>query len=55
MVISFGMSDIGPWSLVDPASQSGDVVMRMMSRNSMSEKLQEKIDAAVQRFSEEAY
>lgn len=29
--------------------------MRMMSRNSMSEQLQEKIDSAVRRFSEEGY
>jgi len=39
MVTAFGMSDIGPWSLMDQAGQSGDVIMRMMARNSMSEKL----------------
>lgn len=33
MVINYGMSDIGPWSLMDPSAQGGDVVMRMMSRN----------------------
>ncbi|KAE9610609.1 putative ATPase, AAA-type, core, peptidase, FtsH [Lupinus albus] len=54
MVVTFGMSDIGPWSLMD-ASQSGDVIMRMMARNSMSEKLAEDIDAAVKRLSDEAY
>lgn len=55
MVITYGMSDIGPWSLMDPAAQSGDVVMRMMSRNSMSEELQEKIDDAVKKIAAEAY
>lgn len=39
MVEVFGMSDIGPWALQDPSSRSGDVIMRMMARNSMSEKL----------------
>lgn len=48
------MSDIGPWSLMD-ASQSGDVIMRMMARNSMSEKLAEDIDSAIKRLSDEAY
>jgi cell division protease FtsH len=33
MVINYGMSDIGPWSLLDPSAQSGDMVMRMMARN----------------------
>ncbi len=55
MVINFGMSDIGPWSLLDPSAQSGDVVMRMMARNSMSENLQSRIDAAVKQLSAEAY
>lgn len=55
MVTTFGMSDIGPWSLVEPAAQSGDVIMRMMARNSMSEKLAEDIDAAVKRISDSAY
>ncbi|KAK9225278.1 hypothetical protein WN943_010319 [Citrus x changshan-huyou] len=54
MVTTFGMSEIGPWSLVD-GSQSGDVIMRMMARNSMSEKLAEDIDAAVKRLSDRAY
>ncbi|KAB2612640.1 ATP-dependent zinc metalloprotease FTSH 2 [Pyrus ussuriensis x Pyrus communis] len=54
MVTTFGMSDIGPWSLMD-ASQSGDVIMRMMARNSMSEKLAEDIDTAIKRLSDEAY
>lgn len=47
MVINYGMSDIGPWSLMDPSAQSGDVIMRMMARNSMSENLQQRIDDAV--------
>ncbi|KAG6420719.1 hypothetical protein SASPL_117256 [Salvia splendens] len=54
MVVTFGMSDIGPWSLMDSSAQS-DVIMRMMARNSMSEKLTEDIDAAVKRPSDEAY
>lgn len=54
MVTTFGMSEIGPWSLMD-GSQSGDVIMRMMARNSMSEKLAEDIDAAVKRLSDRAY
>jgi len=55
MVTTFGMSEIGPWSLMDASAQSGDVIMRMMARNSMSEKLAEDIDAAVKRISDEAY
>ncbi len=55
MVINFGMSDIGPWSLMDPSAQSGDVVMRMMARNSMSENLQQRIDEAVKKISIQAY
>ncbi|TKY59679.1 ATP-dependent zinc metalloprotease FTSH 2 [Spatholobus suberectus] len=55
MVTTFGMSDIGPWSLMESSAQSGDVIMRMMARNSMSEKLAEDIDAAVKRISDEAY
>ncbi|WVZ25822.1 hypothetical protein V8G54_004366 [Vigna mungo] len=55
MVTTFGMSDIGPWSLMEPSAQSGDVIMRMMARNSMSEKLAEDIDAAIKRISDEAY
>ncbi|PSS05631.1 ATP-dependent zinc metalloprotease FTSH 2 like [Actinidia chinensis var. chinensis] len=55
MVVTFGMSDIGPWSLMDSAAQSGDVIMRMMARNSMSERLAEDIDAAVKRISDSAY
>ncbi|RWW62364.1 hypothetical protein BHE74_00030517 [Ensete ventricosum] len=55
MVVTFGMSEIGPWSLMDSGGQSGDVIMRMMARNSMSEKLAEDIDAAVKRISDSAY
>jgi cell division protease FtsH len=55
MVINFGMSDIGPWSLMDPSAMSGDVIMRMMARNSMSENLQARIDTAVKKISIEAY
>ncbi|KDP26965.1 hypothetical protein JCGZ_22199 [Jatropha curcas] len=55
MVTTFGMSEIGPWSLMDSSAQSADVIMRMMARNSMSEKLAEDIDAAVKRLSDTAY
>ncbi|CAK7348175.1 unnamed protein product [Dovyalis caffra] len=55
MVTTFGMSEIGPWSLMDASAQSADVFMRMMARNSMSEKLAEDIDAAVKRLSDTAY
>lgn len=55
MVVTYGMSDIGPWSLVDPQAQSGDVVMRMMARNSMSEELQNSIDNQVKKIAAEAY
>lgn len=54
MVVTFGMSEIGPWSLMDSSAQS-DVIMRMMARNSMSEKLAEDIDTAVKRISDRAY
>lgn len=55
MVTTFGMSEIGPWSLMDGGAQSADVFMRMMARNSMSEKLAEDIDEAVKRISDKAY
>ncbi|KAJ4981538.1 hypothetical protein NE237_032375 [Protea cynaroides] len=55
MVTTFGMSEIGPWSLMDTSAQSADVIMRMMARNSMSEKLAEDIDAAVKQLSDSAY
>lgn len=43
MVINYGFSDIGPWSLMDQNMQQGDMIMRMMARNSMSEALQVRI------------
>lgn len=55
MVTRFGMSEIGPWSLIDPAVQSSDVVLRMLARNSMSEKLAEDIDTSVKCIIEKAY
>lgn len=55
MVTMFGMSEIGPWALTDPAVQSGDVVLRMLARNSMSEKLAEDIDTSVRNIIESAY
>ncbi|GMP67590.1 hypothetical protein CsSME_00027525 [Camellia sinensis var. sinensis] len=55
MVTTFGMSEIGPWSLMESSAQSADVTMRMMARNSMSEKLAEDIDTAVKRLSDRAY
>ena len=50
MVVNYGFSDIGPWSLQDPSAQSGDMIMRMMARNSISESLQKRIDDAVRCF-----
>ncbi|KAK7394494.1 hypothetical protein VNO78_15023 [Psophocarpus tetragonolobus] len=47
MVTVFGMSDIGPLGLTDPAVQSSDVVLRMLARNSKSEKLAQNIDNSV--------
>ncbi|KAI3735931.1 hypothetical protein L6452_15458 [Arctium lappa] len=55
MVVTFGMSEIGPWSLMDGSGQSQDVIMRMMARNSMSEKLAEDIDTAIKKLSDSAY
>ncbi|KAK9825163.1 hypothetical protein WJX81_000163 [Elliptochloris bilobata] len=55
MVVNYGFSDIGPWSLLDQNAQSGDMIMRMMARNSTSESLQRKIDAAVKKIATEAY
>jgi len=55
MVENYGMSDIGPWSLQDPSGQGGDMIMRMMAKNSMSEKLATDIDRAVKKISDEAY
>lgn len=52
---AYGMSDIGPWALMDPSAQGGDMIMRMMARNQMSEKLAQDIDRAVKRISDEAY
>lgn len=55
MVVNYGFSDIGPWSLLDQNAQSGDMIMRMMARNSTSESLQRKIDSAVKKIATEAY
>lgn len=55
MVTMFGTSEIGPWALTDPAAQSSDVVLRMLARNTMSEKLAEDIDVSVRRIIESAY
>jgi cell division protease FtsH len=44
MVTAFGMSEMGPWALMEPAAQSGDVVLRMLARNSVSENLAADID-----------
>ena len=55
MVTVYGMSNIGPWSLQDQGAQSGDMIMRMMSRNSTSEKMLEDIDTAMQDIADEAY
>nr|QKY65074.1 chloroplast ATP-dependent zinc metalloprotease FTSH6 [Passiflora biflora] len=55
MVTVFGMSEIGPWALTDPAVQSSDVVLRMLARNSMSEKLAEDIDSTIRDIIDRAY
>jgi cell division protease FtsH len=55
MVINLGMSDIGPWSLMDPSAQQGDFLLRMMARNTMSENLLERIDENIRRISMQAY
>lgn len=55
MVINYGFSNIGPWSLMDQNAQQGDMIMRMMARNSMSEALQVQIDKAVQKIAGDAY
>ncbi|KAL6959732.1 ATP-dependent zinc metalloprotease FTSH 6, chloroplastic [Sarracenia purpurea var. burkii] len=55
MVTIFGMSEIGPWALMEPAVQSSDVVLRMLARNSMSEKLAEDIDASIRYIIDNAY
>ena len=55
MVINYGFSDIGPWSLMDQGAQSQDMIMRMMSRNSISESLQRRIDDAVKAIAADAY
>ncbi|KAJ6992247.1 ATP-dependent zinc metalloprotease FTSH 6 [Populus alba x Populus x berolinensis] len=55
MVTMNGMSELGPWALTDPAAQSSDVVLRMLARNSMSEKLAEDIDSSVRDIIERAY
>lgn len=55
MVTTFGMSEIGPWALTDQAAQSGDVVLRMLARNSMSEKLATDIDRTVKAIIDQAY
>ncbi|XP_020090340.1 ATP-dependent zinc metalloprotease FTSH 6, chloroplastic [Ananas comosus] len=55
MVTMFGMSELGPWALIEPAAQSSDVVLRMLARNSMSEKLAEDIDKSVKAIVDKAY
>ncbi|XP_028065203.1 ATP-dependent zinc metalloprotease FTSH 6, chloroplastic-like [Camellia sinensis] len=55
MVTMFGMSEIGPWVLTDPAVQSSDLVLRMLARNSMSKKLAEDIDTSVRNIIDSAY
>ncbi|KAH7554581.1 hypothetical protein ACOSP7_027987 [Xanthoceras sorbifolium] len=55
MVTRFGMSEIGPRTLTDPTLQSSDVVLRMLARNNMSEKLAQDIDSSVRNIIESAY
>ena len=53
MVTMYGMSEIGPWALTE--AQSSDVVLRMLARNSMSEKLAKDIDTTVRSIVDSAY
>lgn len=55
MVITYGMSEIGPWTLIEQGVQSSDVVLRMLARNQMSEKLAEDIDNSVRQIVGSAY
>ncbi|KAH0860801.1 hypothetical protein HID58_089062 [Brassica napus] len=55
MVTMFGMSEIGPWALTDPATMQSDVVLRMLARSSMSEKLAKEIDQCVKKIIDNAY
>ncbi|KAJ0243548.1 ATP-dependent zinc metalloprotease FTSH 6 [Hirschfeldia incana] len=55
MVTMFGMSEIGPWALTDPATTQSDVVLRMLARSSTSEKLAEEIDKCVKKIIDNAY
>ncbi|KAL7255481.1 hypothetical protein ACSBR1_009596 [Camellia fascicularis] len=55
MVTMFGMSEIGPWALTNPAVQSSDVVLRMLARNSMSKKLAKNIDTSVRNIIDSVY
>ncbi|KAL3838784.1 hypothetical protein ACJIZ3_023375 [Penstemon smallii] len=55
MVITYGMSEIGPWTLIDQGVQNNDFVLRMLARNQMSEKLAEDIDNSVRRIVDNAY
>ena len=55
MVINFGFSDIGPWSLASPGAQSQDMIMRMMAQNEVSEQLQEDIDRNIKKIVDECY
>lgn len=55
MVITYGMSEIGPWTLIEQGVQSSDVVLRMLARSQMSEKLAEDIDNSVRQIVGSAY
>jgi len=55
MVENFGMSELGPWALQDPNAGGGDMVMRMMAKNSMSEELASGIDREVKKIADECY
>lgn len=46
------MTEIGPWALIDPMAQVGDLVLR---NNMQSEKLAEDIDKSVKTIVDEAY
>lgn len=50
-----GMLEIGPWTLIEPVTQSADIELRMLARNAMSQKLSEDIDKSVKATVDKAY
>eukprot|EP00667_Euglena_gracilis_P019699 EG_transcript_21167 len=55
MVMQFGFSDLGPWNLSERGESSQDIILRLMARERMSEKLAADIDRRVRAIVAEAY